>query len=266
MKILKTIATFVTGGVILLGSGITALAESGQDDYRFSSGSPNFVHGLPTNPEEAWLLAAGGRIYDNWWKALDVAEPNGTHPSYPEVGQKSGEGTWRCKACHGWDYAGKDGVYANGSNYTGIIGIQGAAGRSVEQIAAIIRDSTHLYSTDMINEEQLGRISAFVSRGQIDMSLYIDIETRQVTAGDINIGRGVFQTVCAACHGFDGRLLDWGDGDEGKFIGTEASELADEVLHKILNSHPGAAMINLRAFPLEYAIDVLSYAATLPTK
>ena len=267
MNFFKTIAATTTATIMLLGGASIALAEGGGGDYQFSSGSPDFVHGLPTNPEEAWTLAAGGRIYDNWWEALDVAEPKGTHPSYPATSKKEGAGTWRCKSCHGWDYKGKDGIYSQGSNFTGIIGIDGAAGKSVEQIAAVIRDKTHLYSTDMINNEQLGRIAAFVARGQVDTLKYVDIETRLIKAGagDINVGRGIFQTVCAACHGFDGRLIDWGDETSSKYIGTEASELADEVLHKILSSHPGAAMINLRAFPLDYAVSVLTYAATLPT-
>lgn len=265
MNIFKKVAATTLAAIMLLGTTSVTLAEGGGGDYEFSSGSPDFVHGVPTNPEEAWTLAVGGRIYDNWWQALDVAEPKGTHPSYPETAEKEGKGTWRCKTCHGWDYKGKDGIYSQGSNYTGIIGIDGAAGRSVEQIAAILRDGTHRYSSDMIDDAALGRISAFVSRGQVDTLKYVDVETRQVKSGDVNVGRGIFQTVCAACHGFDGRLLDWGDATSSNFIGTEASALADEVLHKILSSHPGAAMINLRAFPIEYSVDVLAYAATLPT-
>lgn len=267
MNIIKTIATGSVALMLMFGGVSVANAEGGGGDYQFSSGSPDFVHGVPTNPEEAWILATGARIYDNWWEALDVAEPKGTHPSYPATSEKEGEGTWRCKTCHGWDYKGKDGIYATGSNFTGIMGIDGAAGRSEEQIAAIIRDDTHRYSSDMIDDASLGRIAAFVNRGQVDTLKYVDVETRLVKegAGDINVGRGIFQTVCAACHGFDGRLLDWGDETSSNFIGTEASELADEVLHKILSSHPGAAMINLRAFPLKYSVDVLAYAATLPT-
>ncbi len=265
MKFLeKTIIGSISAIFIFANIVGAANGEGGVGDYQYSSGSPDFVHGLPTNPEEPWILAAGGRIYDNWWEALNVAEPKGTHPSYPASSEKKGKDSWRCKSCHGWDYLGKDGIYGSGPNYTGIIGINGAKGKSVEQIAAIIRDKTHLYTTDMINDEQLGRIAAFVSRGQVDTLKYVDIKTRRVKAGDINVGRGIFQTVCAACHGFDGRLLDWGDEGTSKFVGTEASELADEVLHKILNSHPGAAMINLRAFPLQYSVDVLAYAATLP--
>jgi hypothetical protein len=87
-----------------------------------------FIHGAPSNPSDAWTLAAGGRIYDNWWDALDREEPEGTHPSYPASAEQEGAVTWRCKECHGWDYKGVDGVYRSGSHYTGIKGIDGAIG------------------------------------------------------------------------------------------------------------------------------------------
>ena len=118
----------------------------------------------------------------------------------------------------------------------------------------------------MINDAEMARLAAFVSRGQIDMSAYIDPETRQVTGGDADRGRAVFQTVCAACHGFDGRRLDWGDDGEHAYIGTEAAKVPDEVLNKILNAHPGEEMVNLRAFSPDVAADVLRYTTTLPTK
>jgi thiosulfate dehydrogenase len=35
-------------------------------------------------------------------------EPQGTHPSYPKAGKKTGAGTWRCKECHGWDYEAQE--------------------------------------------------------------------------------------------------------------------------------------------------------------
>lgn len=54
-------------------------------------------------------------------------------------------------------------------------------------------------------------------------------------------------------------------GDENKFVGTEAVNVPDEVMHKVLSVHPGVQMVNLRAFPYQDAIDLMSYAATLPT-
>lgn len=246
------------------GSGAPALADS---DARppHDPKAQDVVHGAPPEPSDAWLLAAGGRIYDNWWEALDRPEPTSTNPAYPATSRQKGADTWRCKECHGWDYRGKDGVYRKGSHHTGIKGIDGAAGRSVEEIAKILRNADHPYTPGMIGDDEIRRVALFVSKGQVDMSRWIDLETRKIKAGDVERGKAIFQTVCANCHGFDGKLLDWGENGEHAYVGTEAVEVPDEVLNKILNSHPGVLMVNLRAFPLEDAAAVLAYTATLPT-
>lgn len=229
-----------------------------------SEDAQDFVHGAPSEPSEEWTLAAGGRIYDNWWDALDRKEPSGTHPSYPSSAKQAGKATWRCKECHGWDYKGRDGRYATGSHATGIKGIDGAKGRETAEIVALLRAPVHGYGADLMSDDEIARVAAFVSRGQHDMADAVDGNGRP--RGDAARGKAVFQTICAACHGFDGRLLNWGTKDEPAYIGTEASKLPDEVLHKIRNSHPGAAMVNLRVLPLADAVDVLTYAATLPVK
>ena len=241
-------------------------AEEG--DYAHKPEAQEFVHGAPSNPSEAWTIAAGGRIYDSWWEALDRPAPEETNPAYPTAinAEQTGADTWRCKECHGWDYLGKDGIYRRGSHYTGIKGIFGAAGRPVTEIAALLRDANHPYTTDMITDEEMLRVATFVSRGLVDMRTFIDYETRKVKAGDPERGRALFQTVCAACHGFDGRMLDWGEDGRHAYIGTEANEVPDEVMNKILNAHPGVQMVNLRALPLDDAIAVLAYEATLPTE
>lgn len=243
----------------------TALADE-DDDYKHDDEAQEFIHGAPSYPSEAWVLAAGGRIYDNWWEALDREEPEGTHPSYPATSGQDGAGTWRCKECHGWDYRGAEGVYRAGSHFTGIKGIDGAIGMDEGAIAALLRAPLHGYTPEMIRDDELARVAAFVSRGQVDMAAYINLETREIIAGDMERGRAVFQTVCAACHGFDGRRLDWGDAETPAYVGTEAATVPDEVLNKILNAHPGVEMVNLRAFGIEVAGDVLRYIATLPQK
>lgn len=224
-----------------------------------------FVFGTPDEPAEAWLLSAGGRIYDRWWDALDRDEPKETHPAYPADGNKSGSATWRCKECHGWDYRGRDGRYGSGSHYTGIKGINGAKGRDPALIAKLLRDAPHGYSAEMIKDDELARIAAFVSRGQDDTARFVAPETGAVK-GDKERGKAIFQSVCAACHGFQGKLLNWGSTKKPAYVGTEANAAPDEVLHKIRNSHPGTAMINLRAFAIEDAAAVLAYAKTLPQK
>lgn len=236
-----------------------------------SHGSPLqvFVHGAPQSPTAAWSLAAGGRIYDTWWDALDRRKPLGTHPSYPTDGNRSGVNTWRCVECHGWDYKGKDGVAGRGQpmgdRYTGIIGIRGAQRLSPQAILKLMRSPSHGYTTDMISDEEMLRLAAFVRSGQHDTDRYIDRATGKVR-GDVQRGAAVFQTICAACHGHDGRALNWGTPQSPAYIGTEAKKLPWEVLHKMRNSHPGAAMVNLRALPLQDAVDTLAFAQTLPEK
>ena len=148
---------------------------------------------------------------------------------------------------------------------TGIKGIRSAEGRSPKAIQALLRAAPHGYTEAMMTDEELLRVAAFVSRGQHDVRRAINGKTREVR-GDRAKGRGIFETTCAVCHGYDGRLLNWGTKEEPEFIGTAVEISAAEVLHKIRNAHPGAVMINLRAFPLQDAVDLLAYAKTLPTK
>lgn len=259
-----TFRVFLTAGLVsLAGSGGAQISVKPQEH---GPEQQEFIHGAPQVPSESWTIAAGGRIYDNWWEALDRPEPEGTNPAYPTAvnAEQTGSVTWRCKECHGWDYQGADGIYSKGSHFSGIKGILGMQGAPVEQISAMMRDANHPYTVEMISDEEMLRLATFVSKGLVDMREFIDYETRTVNAGDADRGREIFQTTCAACHGFDGRLMDWGVGDEHNFVGTEAAELPDEVYNKISNAHPGAAMINLRAFSHEDRVAVMAYIAGLP--
>lgn len=231
-----------------------------------------FLHGAPSDPSETWILSAGGRIYDNWWEALGRPKPKGTHPGYPVAAKTPGPDSWRCKECHGWDYKGLDGRYAKGSHATGIKGVRGAQGRDPREIAALLRAAPHGYTTPMIRDDEMMRLAAFVSRGQVDVDKYIDPSTgdlrpsSQSTEMRQDRGRSIFQTTCAACHGYDGRRLNFGTAAKPAFVGTEARENPWEVLHKLLNGHPGSEMINLRAFGVEESVAALVYARSLPEK
>jgi len=228
-----------------------------------------YVHGAPQDPTKAWTQAAGGRIYDTWWDALDRKKPQNANPAYPATGKRTGATTWRCVECHGWDYKGKDGIagkdQAMGDRYTGIKGVRGARSMEPDAIVKLMRSPSHGYTSEMIADAELLRLAEFLRSGQHDTDKYINRTTRKVS-GDVQRGATVFQTVCAACHGLDGRALNWGTPQEPGYIGTEAKSLPWEVLHKMRNSHPGAAMVNLRALPFKDAIDTLAYAQTLPEK
>lgn len=255
-------------GLAFFAVSTPALAQVSMSPQEHGPNQQEYVHGAPQIASEEWMIAAGGRIYDNWWEALDRPEPEGTNPAYPVAinDEQTGSGTWRCKECHGWDYQGAGGIYSKGSHFTGIKGLLDMRGAGTESILSFLRDPNHPYSKEMISDDEMIRVATFVSKGLVDMREFLDYETRTVKAGvgDLDRGRAIFQTTCAACHGFDGRALDWGAAGEHNFIGTEATELPDEVYNKLANTHPGAAMINMRAFSPEDRVSVLAYIAGLP--
>jgi len=219
-----------------------------------------------TDMTETWTIAEGGKLYDTWFKVLYYESKNlPTHPSYPAAGKQKGEGTWRCKECHGWDYKGKDGAYAKGSRFTGIKGLREVAGAPPERIAGIIRDKTHGYTEAMIPNRAVAALALFVSRGQIDVEASIDRATKKAT-GDAKRGARFYQTICAICHGFDGKQVNFQTPEDPEFIGTVANDNPWETLHKIRHGQPGIPMPALGALELRDQVDILTYAQTLPKK
>ena len=214
---------------------------------------------------DIWTMARGGQLYDNWAAVLEVGLPKTTHPSYPAAGKKKGGSTWRCKECHGWDYRGAAGAYGGGSHFTGIKGVREMVGRKPQEIHAIIMNDTHGYTEKMITHSAMEKLSQFVSLGQIDLDLYIDRDTRKAR-GFPQRGAAMFQTICAVCHGFDGKAINFKDEEKPEYVGTVASKNPWEFLHKARFGQPGVAMVGLVALPTQDIVDILSYAQTLPAK
>lgn len=248
-------ATFA--GALL--SSVCLMQSAGAADNR------DFVLGVPIDPTEEWALSSGGRMYDNWWEAVGTEEPKETHSAYPAAGSQKGAATWRCKECHGWDYKGVAGAYAKGSHVTGIKGVDKMSGADPAKIAALLRAQPHGFTAKQIPDDALGRLALFISKGQHDTTAYIDAATKKAK-GNIEHGRKLYQAVCAACHGFDGKLLNFGDAKSPEFIGTVAADNPWETLHKIRNGQPGAMMPAWRVFDIQYAVDVVAYSQTLPVK
>lgn len=256
-------AKILTVAVFLAATSIAPVAAfSSERDEEYHR---DYIYGVPSEPTEAWIIANGARLYDNWINALDAEKPEVTHPAWPASNtKKKGAVTWRCKSCHGWDYKGKDGAYATGSYQTGIGGLRSWVGKEPDEIRKILMDSTHGFTDDMIPMDAMLRLATFVSKGQIDTDQFIAAD--KSVKGDAQRGAAIFQNVCAACHGFDGKALNWGDEKHPGYVGTEAQGNPWEVLHKIRAGHPGVEMPSLIAFPVQDAVDVLRYAQTLPAK
>jgi len=219
----------------------------------------------PAVETDAYTISRGGQLYDKWWEALGTKGPTSTHPSYPAASKQSGEGTWRCKECHGWDYRGAAGAYAKGGRATGIKGIRDKAGADAKQIATILRDKTHGYTPEMLPDKAIERLARFVGAGQVDVGPHIDGATKKAN-GDVTRGAGLYQTVCAVCHGFDGKTLNFGTKDQPEFVGTLAQDNPWEMLHKIRNGQPNAPMPAWFGLSVKDQVDVLAYTQTLPAK
>lgn len=221
-------------------SGLTGLAAS------------QFVVAAETESS----IARGGRLYDKFFKENNTAKPEADHAGYPNKGGKYGkDASWRCKECHGWDYRGKDGAYASGGHATGIKGINGAAGKDPAAIAAILRDAKHGYSDKQLSAQDAQDLALFVSKGQIDTSKYI---ADKKAKGNAAKGEVYFNTLCAGCHGKDGKKVK-----DAPPIGSVADN-AVEMLHKVMNGQPGEAMPALRALDPQIAVDIVSYLPQLP--
>jgi thiosulfate dehydrogenase len=204
-------------------------------------------------------IARGAKLYDKWFAVIKAEKPKDTHSAWPASNtKKKGDVTWRCKSCHGWDYKGAAGAYGSGSYKTGIKGVDGMAGADTAKIVAIMQDDTHKLS-GLMADEDFQDIAMFVSKGQVDMSKYIDYEAKAAKGGDAARGKDYFDTMCAQCHGTKGDLPK----DMKK---TLAKQLSNpwEVMHKILNGQPAEQMPALRTLDRQIVVDVMAHLATLP--
>jgi cytochrome c2 len=201
-------------------------------------------------------VARGARLYDKWFAENKSAKPTADHPAYPVKDGKYGkDASWRCKECHGWDYRGKDGAYAKGGHATGIKGIQGAAGKDPAAIAALLRDKTHGYTESQLSAKDAADLGLFVSKGQIDMGRYVEGGKAK---GNAAKGEVYYNTLCAGCHGPDGKKLK-----DAPPLGSVADN-GYEMMHKILNGQPAEAMPALRALDHQIAADIAVHLTSLP--
>lgn len=198
-------------------------------------------------------LSKGGLIFDKWWEtATNTVAPETDHPKWPaELNPNiTGSSTWRCKQCHGWDYRGKDGVYADGKNYTGVKGIIPTPTTPVKYASAgevyqfLKTDVDHAFGT-ILTEAEIYDATLFVMTMREDALAkkanfdFIDQDTKKVIDNLVDISNGEklyhgdanSQTpvLCASCHGADGKLIDFGTNE---FLSDVATDNPWEFIHK----------------------------------
>jgi thiosulfate dehydrogenase len=225
-----------------------------------------YAQTLPT----ATAVSGGGVLYDKWWEVLGTDAPMTDQPLWKTqtTNTLTGGDTWRCKECHGWDYKGKDGVYGSGSHQTGFPGILEAASMSAEDLTAWLtgqKNPDHDFS-QVMGEAYIQALVTFVQKETFDTAAYINADG--TVTGDPAKGKVKFEKTCAACHGLDGKKINFGDAAEPEYVGTVAADNAWEFFHKASFGHPGVPMpagIGL-GYTLDDRANLAAYAQTLPTK
>ncbi len=230
-----------------------------------------YAQTLPPGPPEPTAASSGGRLYDKWWKEAGVDEPSGDNPLWArqDTNTRTDTATWRCKECHGWDYQGAEGAYGSGSHFTGFPGILNAQDKSIDDLVAMISgavDPDHDYSA--MGEQAIQDLAVFINKGLVDLTDYIDYEAKAPLDGDAEEGEEIYEGSCAACHGDDGRLINFGGADDPEFVGTIALDNPWEFIHKVRAGQPGTGMPSAidGGWSMQDVIDVLTFAQTLPTE
>lgn len=240
-----------------------------------ASPTPVPLTAIPAPQVDTASVARGGLLYDQWWKVVGASEPEDDQALWAlqTTNTLTGAGTWRCKECHGWDYEGKDGAYASGSHMTGFPGVWEAAQvKTVDELVAVLKGSSnsqHDFST-ALQPADLTDAANFLKYGLVDMSEFVDYATKKPIGGDAARGNSLFDGLCAACHGPDGKKLNFGTEEEPEYVGTIAVDNPVEFLHKIRVGQPGSnpPMIStlVLGWTMQQMVDVLTYAQTLPEK
>lgn len=219
-------------------------------------------------------VARGGRLYDAWWEEDSGAkEPTGNQALWAlqTTNTRTGPDTYRCKECHGWDQKGKGGAYSKGSHLTGFVGVYDAGTtKSKAQILDILKGATdyrHDFSKVM-SAKALSDLAAFLSEGIVNETLYIDYATKKPIGGDVARGKAKYDSICGACHGADGKLLNFGSASAPEYVGTLAADNPWEAMHKVRAGQPGTAMPSaiVSGWSVQDVVDVVAYAQTLPVK
>ncbi len=208
-----------------------------------------------------WILSLGGKLYDNHWAVLGIDPPKARNPAYPAGAAVPAADTWRCVACHGWDYKGREGHLKRLANSPRFVSLRHLEGQPVERIVPAILGRPHGPMVKALPPAMLNALALFIARGQHDVARLIDASGR--ARGNPLRGKDIYEGTCISCHQADGKA--WIQGEEGDrpALGWVARHRPEQALHKIRNGVPGADMLSLRFLPMERIADILAYLQTL---
>ncbi len=251
----------------------------------------------------------GGMVWDKWWEVdgvLEAIEPGGfvivndvevpsslpaDNPIYVlnSAGNlRRGSQTWRCKECHGWDYKGRDGVYATGSHATGFPGVLLAQGKPAAELYAAVfdgvlpggTDASHAFGS-VLGDWVVRDVVNFIQGAPDYWVELIDRPTKTVLPYDGLtmslrtrdasgfLGGLKFDANCANCHGVDGRAINFAEADGAEeYVGTIAKDNPWELANKVSHGQPGSVPTMPTAAGEYYSFDdladIIVYTQQLP--
>lgn len=236
-----------------------------------------------STPYQRADLVRGARLFDNWMKEkrLTLTTPN---PGYALTQGKSTSVTasWRCNECHGWDYRGKDGAYATGSHFTGVIGVLDARADPPEEVFDTVRNGVEgkamtAFGKQQFSDADIWDLAKFLREGTIDLKANTDA-TGNLVGGDAVAGKVLYEQglpgtdyyqTCAYCHGTDGRRVNFHTAPQApEYLGTVTDSPA-QFVHHVRFGYAGGNVMPAhhdRGWTVKNVLDVLAYAETLPTK
>lgn len=203
---------------------------------------------------DGFMLALGGKLYDDLWSASDATPPMARNPSYPANENVSVTDTWRCVSCHGWDYKGTGKMQQR-------LSLRQLDGKPMPDLRARFDKAHPDYAELGLGDLSLDLIMLFLGAGQVDHAAFqLD---KPVPAINMARGQDIFEGVCMNCHDPDGTAGLPPRDDRKPSLGWLARNRPNQVLHRIINGYPGQAMLALRFMEDAAVRDLIAYMRSL---
>ena len=212
-----------------------------------------------TPPENSANLNRGGQFYQAWDLILEVPLPNSQHPLWEKHIDPSAAGaqTWRCVACHGWDYLGR-------GDYPSLLK---ARAYSDEELIAWLDGSAnpeHNFA-QYLTIAALRDLVAFMQDGIVDLSRYRLANTIDLRADEVH-GEALYKERCRSCHGADGARINFGSAQSPVFIGNIAMTEPFRITHVTRTGHLFLSIPTSDEFgwTVRDVVDLTDYTQALP--
>ncbi|MGI9372156.1 MAG: c-type cytochrome [Hyphomicrobiales bacterium] len=213
---------------------------------------------------EVFVLAIGGKLYDNLWEMTATSAPTKANPAFPKDVNMPASETWRCVTCHGWDYQGSDGERKKTANSPAFTSLSSMVGIAPDMVASKIREKHPEYPGDILEEGLLDILAMFVSIGQYQPTTFMSKDG--LAFGDTEAGRAIFEGACMNCHQYDGKATLVGELGDKSSLGWISQNRPEQALHKMLNGVPGTDMLAIRFLTERQIADLLTFLQTLDPK